>query len=220
MKEETKLALESFTRGDFAHGHMIMCPHCFTLIHPDKGTMVEKGDDYEYKWDLFLNNLTCTSCDKSLLPENECGCGYYSKTWPILLDEAIAYEISVLNAEGYTTLACCAGHYEDDIRSYVYFDKKYQDIIDVVNENVKLSKYLKLGITLGDDDGADPNEVTGDLRLTIRFKLHAVNRSYRRDYFSHVILFKSLLKTLAIGLLKKKGVSPNIYFKGERCIQP
>lgn len=60
-------------------------------------------------------------CPKCFYPIENCKCNLYPQEL-ILIDEQLQYAIQKLNAFGYRTIDCCAGHIEDKIKStYISF---------------------------------------------------------------------------------------------------
>lgn len=61
----------------------------------------------------------------------------------VFIDDTIAEEIVMLNDKGYTTMACCGGHLEENIHLItVVFDKNYN------LEPPKGFKWVKKGLVL------------------------------------------------------------------------
>lgn len=115
-----------------------------------------------------MNYLYCTNCNNLFNPEyikhNLCPVEGCRANELVEIDEFIAYQIQRLNALGFETDCCCAGHIRD-IKdgfsgSYILFARYYEQIEDVTK------KYLSDGLEYKRFENGLPNE----LRWEFRFK--------------------------------------------------
>ena len=73
--------------------------------------------------DAYIN-FVCPFCWNTL---NDCTCDFYPPYYLILIDRNIQKHIRILNEKGYRTTACCEGHREICLNTYIAFANNYFD---------------------------------------------------------------------------------------------
>lgn len=73
-------------------------------------------------------NFVCPFCWNAL---DSCTCEFYPPYYLILIDENIQKHIRILNEKGYRTTACCEGHREICLNTYIAFADNYFNDIEL-----------------------------------------------------------------------------------------
>ena len=89
--------------------------------------------------DAYMNYV-CPYCMNTL---DNCTCDLFPPYHLIFIDKNIQEHIRILNKKGYRTTACCEGHKEVCITTYIAFAKNYFDDIGIPN-GFKYNKKRKM----------------------------------------------------------------------------
>jgi hypothetical protein len=76
--------------------------------------------------DAYMNYI-CPYCWNTL---DNCTCDVFPPYHLIFVDKNIQEHVRVLNEKGYRTTACCEGHRETCINTYIAFANNYFDGVD------------------------------------------------------------------------------------------
>ena len=73
----------------------------------------------------MIENYVCPNCWKQI---QSCTCEFYPPWTLIMIDKNIQDVVRILNQKGYTTIACCESHYDNNTNLYVAFNMRYNNI--------------------------------------------------------------------------------------------
>lgn len=79
--------------------------------------------------DVYMN-FVCPFCWNTL---DNCTCELYPSYYLVLIDKNIQKHIRILNKKGYRTTACCEGHKEICLNTYIAFTTDYFKDMELPN---------------------------------------------------------------------------------------